>query len=118
MEYVVYEMEMRKLTFQDGVFFFCFCPVSNIFLQYCNLVSFSFVFFQSIISEVDVPAVASSVSSLTKSGDIAKHSTYGMELTELQMVRINSWLMSCLTLVSVCIRLKPSASACFSQGDT
>jgi hypothetical protein len=104
------------LTFQDGVFFFCFCPVSSIFLQYCNLVSFSCVFFQSMISEVDVPAVASSISSFTKSGDIAKHSTYGMELTELQMVRINSWSMSRLTLVSVGIRLKPSASALFFPG--
>jgi hypothetical protein len=47
---------------------------------------------------------------------IAKHSTYGMELTELQMVRINSWLMSCLTLVSVGIRLKPSASALLFPG--
>jgi hypothetical protein len=52
----------------------------------------------------------------TKSGDIAKHSTYVMELTELQMVRINSWSMSRLTLVSVGIRLKPSASALFFPG--
>jgi hypothetical protein len=28
----------------------------------------------------------------------------------------DSWLMSCLTLVSVCIRLKPSASALFFPG--
>ena len=73
-----------------GSSFSGFCPVSTIILQYSNLESFSCAFFQSMISEVDVPAVASSISSLTKSGDIARHSTYGMEVTELQMVRIYS----------------------------
>jgi len=43
-----------------------------------------------MISEVGIPAVTSSISSLTKSGDIARHSTYGTDRTQAYGVSSSS----------------------------
>ena len=43
------------------------------------------------VNDIGVPVVKSFISPLTKSGDIVRHSTYGMELTELPVVRNSFW---------------------------